>query len=425
MNDNFRKEKENYEEYIKSLKSKIDNLELLKKDNESLIEENKNLKEKINDLNNKITELYSNEQSINNLNSKDEKERLNNEIAELKNKLKNKEDEIVKINRENGEKINSLIIENEKLNNKLEEITKEREIDSNDKIKLENDLKIKHDLITELTNKNETILNEKEKLIDDLQKAKNDFSEDNLKLESEVSELKSREESLTKSLKQQISDCQLKDDDILKLSNDIKDLKKQLNDEMNINVEYKQRIASFEKEILISNSDKQSIQTHDLIDTVNKYELQIQELQKRLESSQANKEMEMKNIKLSQMLEKSNRLYTTLLEQNQQLLSEQEHFHKKKNNTLSFLKLEEIDIFPIIKEKETKPKKTSKDNDEDSKIINKYLRRVLLQFFLQDDSKKDQLIPLILELAGCTDQQISTAIRQWQRTTTNTKKIFF
>ena len=27
MNDNFRKEKENYEEYIKSLKSKIDNLE--------------------------------------------------------------------------------------------------------------------------------------------------------------------------------------------------------------------------------------------------------------------------------------------------------------------------------------------------------------------------------------------------------------
>ena len=45
-----------------------------------------------------------------------------------------------------------------------------------------------------------------------------------------------------------------------------------------------------------------------------------------------------------------------------------------------------------------------------------YLKRTILQFFLQDDQMKGELIPLIMELLGCSNEQKIFAQRLWQRT---------
>jgi hypothetical protein len=44
-----------------------------------------------------------------------------------------------------------------------------------------------------------------------------------------------------------------------------------------------------------------------------------------------------------------------------------------------------------------------------------YLKSTLVQFFGRDAGTRDGLIPLILELVGCNEQQIQTAQRHWQR----------
>jgi hypothetical protein len=42
-----------------------------------------------------------------------------------------------------------------------------------------------------------------------------------------------------------------------------------------------------------------------------------------------------------------------------------------------------------------------------------YLRKVLLQFFVQDGKTRDTLVPVILSVVGCDDDQIQGAIHQW------------
>ena len=44
-----------------------------------------------------------------------------------------------------------------------------------------------------------------------------------------------------------------------------------------------------------------------------------------------------------------------------------------------------------------------------------YLKRSLLQFFMQEESKRAGLVPVILEIAGCTEKEISIAQRMWQK----------
>ena len=69
--------------------------------------------------------------------------------------------------------------------------------------------------------------------------------------------------------------------------------------------------------------------------------------------------------------------------------------------------LKSFQIFDFIE-------KNAIDNTEVN-TMNTYLKRSLLQFFLQDDNKRETMIPMILELVGCNPQQISTAQRQWKR----------
>ena len=42
-----------------------------------------------------------------------------------------------------------------------------------------------------------------------------------------------------------------------------------------------------------------------------------------------------------------------------------------------------------------------------------YLRKSLLQFFLQDESEQKMMLPIILSLVGCDEEQKQTAVRKW------------
>ena len=44
-----------------------------------------------------------------------------------------------------------------------------------------------------------------------------------------------------------------------------------------------------------------------------------------------------------------------------------------------------------------------------------YLKRSLLQFFMQDEAKRAGLVPVILEIAGCSESEIQVAQRLWQK----------
>ena len=50
-------------------------------------------------------------------------------------------------------------------------------------------------------------------------------------------------------------------------------------------------------------------------------------------------------------------------------------------------------------------------NQNADSIYPKYIRKVLLQFFLQDGSTREALIPVILNLVGCDENMIQKAKR--------------
>jgi hypothetical protein len=162
--------------------------------------------------------------------------------------------------------------------------------------------------------------------------------------------------------------------------------------------------------------------TPDLLETINRLEKHARDLEQRLQASQANKEMEQKNEQLMKMLDKSTRLYATLLEQNQALIAEQSRTEPK---PLAVSKLVQFPIQPDIRAtlSWSLPRLgKDKGKPDEKKIKDTYLKRVLLQFFFQDDTTRDQSIPLILELVGCSEQHILTAQRQWQRLIHTTPK---
>jgi hypothetical protein len=116
------------------------------------------------------------------------------------------------------------------------------------------------------------------------------------------------------------------------------------------------------------------------------------------------------------MLDKSNRLYAELLEQFQQLKDEVEHRREVSGRKLI---LAAQPGFFVSEEAEQQPqppaRKDSMEGKDEAHVMNAYLKRSMLQFFLQDEPNREAMIPMILELVGCNEHQIATAQRQWAR----------
>lgn len=145
-------------------------------------------------------------------------------------------------------------------------------------------------------------------------------------------------------------------------------------------------------------------------DNISHLENEIARLRSQLAScSSVNiQELEMKNKKLTAMLEKSNKYYTQL---NEKYLSLKETLSQQKHNDLV---IQQNLHFEILSTKSTGTKKKKSAASMDPIIITS-LRKTLLQFFLTDEDNQINLIPVILEIVGCNQEQINGALVNYQR----------
>lgn len=175
------------------------------------------------------------------------------------------------------------------------------------------------------------------------------------------------------------------------------------------------------------------------IDQLAKVEREKADLEKKIENSEASKQMIKKNQKLNEIIEKSNKLYIQLKDENEQLKRQLLKYQKSIQLSYAFNVI--CDILAVTnnsngnnekiesKTREVKIPKSEVENHsaEEEKIKKKksreekklaqtaYLRRVLLQFFTEEEKNRSSLIPIILKLVGCNDEQVSAAMRQWER----------
>ena len=145
-------------------------------------------------------------------------------------------------------------------------------------------------------------------------------------------------------------------------------------------------------------------------DIISKLELEKAELENKLKNSQASADLVAKNRQLSSMMEKSNRLYTLLLEEHQALVQE----HEKLKPRVSRRRLVFAQNTANVSIKPSKQAQSTKSKGE-SDVTLAYLRRTLLQFFSEEQSNRSTMIPLILDLVGCSKEQLKVATQEYER----------
>ncbi|KAK8883337.1 hypothetical protein M9Y10_045987 [Tritrichomonas musculus] len=175
------------------------------------------------------------------------------------------------------------------------------------------------------------------------------------------------------------------------------------------------------------------------IDQLAKVEREKADLEKKIENSEASKQMIKKNQKLNEIIEKSNKLYIQLKDENEQLKRQLLKYQKSiqlsyafnvicdiltvtnnsnGNNEKTESKTREVKIpkSEVANHSAVEEKIKKKKSREEKKLAQTaYLRRVLLQFFTEEEKNRSSLIPIILKLVGCNDEQVSAAMRQWER----------
>jgi chromosome segregation ATPase len=133
---------------------------------------------------------------------------------------------------------------------------------------------------------------------------------------------------------------------------------------------------------------------------------QVKELERRLNEGQASAELQARNAQLMGMLERSNLLYGQLMNQDRPA--------RRGSGQLRIVSCDSLVMEPRANMGHREAAVSLKMHEQ-VVMINKYLKTTLIQFFGQDAANRSQMVPLILELAGCNRQQIRAAQRQWER----------
>lgn len=202
------------------------------------------------------------------------------------------------------------------------------------------------------------------------------------------------------------------------------------------------------------NSNLNSISHNNDVGDVARLERTIADLETRLSNSRPSRELELKNERLSSMIEKSNLLYADAVEQIRKLkekcsskkdskqlkisltFSIQSNSQSNKiaqpkqitdNSSINSNNDDDEDVpTPLTKagSKLNSPTKgdlsTPSDKIKMKKIKHTYrvliasLRQTLLQFFLKDEASQISLVPVILELVGCNQQQVDAVMLRIQ-----------
>ena len=225
-------------------------------------------------------------------------------------------------------------------------------------------------------------------------------------------------------------------DDVEKLINDkdeaISQLKEMLQRSVKSDQRNQEQIQTLQQqnkeltELLSSKGDNsKNKNTTDMpVETITKLEMQISELEQRLANSSASKELEIKNERLQMMLEKSNKLYSQLDERYQLLEKNvtQKQFYAIVQESFCFEIPSQNDSLPnsnssqLIKSSSSSSFTTTSKKEEKRKRIEyeamvASLRKTLLQYFLCTNDNQEELVPVILEIVGCTQEQVYTVTR--------------
>jgi len=263
--------------------------------------------------------------------------------------------------------------------------------------------KEKAEILSRLTvfEKDNVLMKSIQKEITILQKENQDLSES----------IRIQKESSIEVTKQEIANVSIEKDEV------ISKLKTLVQRFVKSDQRKQQQIDDLQAELSSLTSKPKESMPHssaDLMIKITQLEGSVNELTERLSRSQASIELEEKNQKMAKMLDKSNRLYIQLLEQNQILKDELKAINHKHDLIISDI-LPHISISNTESQIEPVLSQNVAEDIEKLKIMQSYLKRVLLQFFLQDDSKRSALVSLILELVGCSDSQIIAAQKKWDK----------
>ena len=171
---------------------------------------------------------------------------------------------------------------------------------------------------------------------------------------------------------------------------------------------------------------------------ISKLEDELTDLTNRLQSGVGSEAAQKRNERMKQMLEKSNTLYAELDTKYQKVCEELEQEKAKQrrigrakrviilkskeaitlndDNTYSIGEPQQIypdsvTVTDTTKETETTQKQSSQNAD--SNVLKVYLKRVLLEFFIGDSGTQNRLIPVILSLLDCGNDQIIAAQRSF------------
>ena len=179
---------------------------------------------------------------------------------------------------------------------------------------------------------------------------------------------------------------------------------------------------------------------------IEKLTIEKEELEEKLRNSSASEEMLKQNQKMQEACDRTSQLYSQLLQDHQELLKEVEF---KRNVTLSISRIPNSfernlpqflieedgssnendntymnhtddnsnnEINENVSIQKTKSGLSPNAEKEAKLVRSAYLRRVLLNFFSEEiDANRAEMVPIILELVGCTKEQISVVMRQWER----------
>ncbi|EAY20966.1 hypothetical protein TVAG_172230 [Trichomonas vaginalis G3] len=174
---------------------------------------------------------------------------------------------------------------------------------------------------------------------------------------------------------------------------------------------------------------------------INQLEGELNDLTMRLQSGVGSEAAQKRNERMKQMLEKSNMLYAELETKYHKVCDELEQ-EKAKNRKISRPKhviilkkhavtLNEDNTYSIGEPQSVYPSgvtitdttKESAPSDKhnpsssaqssDANVLKIYLKRVLLEFFIGDSQTQTRLIPVILSLLDCSNDQVIAAQRSF------------
>lgn len=335
------------------------------------------------------------------------------------------------------EKLETTIQTNQSLSESLEKRDQECarlqvELDKISSLKSDLETKVKalEADLTKVRQDSETLQKENSELrpliskVDQLTKAAAELSETKIILDNVSVQLKETlaQLSATKTeLQESEHRCQLKDIEIQEAQNMFTESTKALSKKDKMIVKLKtllqravnsderkdQQITALQSELKMITERIGGFHGDANVEAIVKLENENRALQQKLDEAQPSAELREKNERLTKMLEKSNALYAQVMSQNKELME-----RIGKSVSLRLCRMDGVTLRP---NKDVEQRQMKEKKREDVVLAGAYLKSTLIQFFAQDAKGRGDLIPLILELVGCNEQQIQAAKRQWER----------